>query len=278
VANTIVARNKSATLFQVALGTIGTSNISLQSIVDIATPNQTYQPLLFESLSNASTSNTSGVGYIQPPPPQDFTNLTAANYACLSSTTGGGSLCLPNGTYSNMMTGKYGFTVRKATDMALPAGALLNFTTQTFVQTGGLEASPFRYQNVLYTSNVSASTDPQFSTDISDMSSTPATATFNIVIPPSIPVPPTACIFSAVQYGGDVACFRIGGTNLTAQYQRMAQSIMLYGNASVYMYAQFYGDIGGVSTTTSVPDLSALAYSTGNLQNKVVALWIHSGV
>ena len=67
-----------------------------------------------------------------------------------------------------------------------------------------------------------------------------------------------------------------GGANFSGTEVNVARSVSVYGGATVWIYAQAYGDPGSQKLTASVPDLSTEPFGTGdNFGGRVVAAWIY---
>lgn len=91
-------------------------------------------------------------------------------------------------------------------------------------------------------------------------------------IPAPVPAPPAVCFYTKTQYQGDVFCMGPGGGAFSGSEVNVAQSVSVWGSATVWMYAASYGDTGGQKLTSSVPDLSSEPYGTfGSFLGKVVA-------
>ncbi|KAI9676942.1 MAG: hypothetical protein M1817_006781 [Caeruleum heppii] len=211
------------------------------------------------SAGNGSSDGKSG-HFISAPAPLAFAPLSGSSAVCLGG--GGQVLCLPNGTYDRQ-EGSMGFDSRKVSSMTVPINASMHWTTRPAYSRGYYGKIAHHYYNTNRTEQ-----DVHFH---NQMKQTPAS--FDIIVPGD---PPSAiCLFGKANFKGDVACYGVGGQNLPVSIQRKAQSIGVFGKASVWIYAERYGDAGGAEVTTSISDLKAELYgSEANFNQKIVALWV----
>ena len=224
------------------------------------------QPAALFAPANASTDGL--VHQVAAPNATGFTTvLNSTNAACLDGS--GGHICLPNGTYSSQ-TGSLGFDSSKVDSLVIPPGAALSLTVpESKGRTSVTSLVPYHY-----TTNKTAS-DPMFHKNMAAIAAVIlGSKSFDITVATTITTPPVACLFTQPQYLGDVACYGPGGGNVSSQVAGSAQSVTVLGGATVWMYAEFYGDDAGQSTTVSVPDLSIIPLGDDNMSKKIVALWI----
>ena len=86
---------------------------------------------------------------------------------------------------------------------------------------------------------------------------------------------PCVCLFTEAQFGGDVQCFGVGGDKLPTNVQKTSQSLQLHGGATVWIYAQSYGDAGGAEITSGANDLSKTPYgASGNFNQIIMAMLV----
>ncbi|KAI9676003.1 MAG: hypothetical protein M1817_000746 [Caeruleum heppii] len=219
----------------------------------------------FFSPANASTDGQPG-HYIAPPPPTPFEQtLNSSNAVCLSGP--GGDQCFPNGTYS-AQKGNLGFEASTSTGLAMPAGASLSFSV---LQDGG-PRTPLPPLISRYTTNQTEA-NPGFASDVKRLG-THLAQQFTALVSTTLE-PPAACLFTETNYLGGMACFGPGGGDLPEVARRKARSVKLHGNATVWLYAQSYGDAGGVHVEGSEEDLAAQPYGAEeDFEKKAVAIWV----
>ena len=287
-----IACNLTAANFPDSIPNIAYNSSSTSSVTQASSTSTPYSFSNSPTSSSNSTSNppdhsstyssahdtsdgTAGRAYIAPPAPKPFMNLNSTNCGCLSGTSG--AMCLPNGTYPASQSGHWGLDPKGVNTLFMPAGSNFSYLALTQFMRGGSVSTP-----VILKTNQSSSTRT-FSDAMAALASQPQsqTPTFSINIPRSVAPPPSACLFSLPNYLGDVVCFGVGGANLTDVYRNKAQSITVRGDASVWMYPQYYGDVAGLQTDTDVPDLQTFSYGTGHdaqgFRNVIKALWINDG-
>ncbi|MCJ1408688.1 hypothetical protein MMC19_002763 [Ptychographa xylographoides] len=95
-----------------------------------------------------------------------------------------------------------------------------------------------------------------------------------IVNTPSAPYPPGACLFTDTDYNGDVACLSVGAAMLPANLQKVAKSISVLGNATVFVYSTAVNDKTQQLLPGSVPDLGGVPLGDGGFSQNVAAMWI----
>jgi hypothetical protein len=234
-----------------------------------------------------TTDGSYNRAYEAPPPPSAFIPYNASNSVCLGSPTG--SICLPNGTYA-FLNGTFGFSTLGTSTLSLPYTSYLSFLLPGVFGTlnpdlGNFWAYSQGDEKVtdyeLYQQNITI-LNPDFTDQMSELTTymggaprnVPANTTFNIHVPDSS-TPPGLCLHASTQFLGDTLCYGLGGGNLTGAILGKAQSLSFRGQASAWLYAASYGDLGGAFVSTDVDDLSDLPYgSNGNFKGKIVAMWI----
>lgn len=228
--------------------------------------NGTYIGPVVISPANASTADIPGA-YIAPPPPSPFQQpVDATNVPCFTGTTGLG--CFPNGTY-DQPDGAFGFSLTGVTGLTIPPGSGASVTMSWFLD--GHRGWAHR--------TFTETTTPQYAQILTGIikvfNNDNKHPQFSVYVP--APPPPSACLFTKPQYGGDQYCYGVGGGDLAAPVANTANSIQVSGGATVWIYAAAYGDGGGQKLTLSVPDLSTEPYGPdGNFGGKVMALWIQA--
>ena len=210
-----------------------------------------------------SSDNNPSRAYIAPPPPVSFQVYDASNSICMKSPST--TLCLPNGTYGPL-SGDWGFKPKEATGITFPgAGSHLDFE----LDKQDLIGSP----HVSYSENIPPGPDRKFKGDMTLLQN--QKLSFNMIT--ANPPPPGVCLHTKNNFEGDVACFGVGGANLTSPAAGKANSIRMIGKATAWIYGAKYGDLGGVQITTSVADLSSVPYgSEKSFAGTVQALWIQA--
>lgn len=221
------------------------------------------------SPGSASTDNQAG-HHIDPPAPTPFQNhlLNATNAACLSG-PGSTPLCLPNGTYSVQDGTTGSVSTTKVTALTLPPGASLSFTLTTPGRNG---QHPLTTQR-LYTGNsTGANADDDFATSIARILPSQC---FSISIPPSLNTGPALCLFTQPHFLGQVICLGPGGGNVPDAVKGKVQSLRVYGGATAWVYASFYGDLGGLRVGSDVQDLGGVGYGPEeNWGGRLLAVWV----
>lgn len=247
------------------------------------------------SPGSASTDDQAG-HHIDPPPPSSFQSqlLNTTNAVCFSTNNDNSppALCLPNGTYS-IQDGSTGYLpTTKATTLTFPpsSGASLSFSIITPGHNGQHPLTTQKH----FSENVTSASNDDFTNSISRLS---PSQTFSISIPPShppypppSPPPPLLCLFTRPAYLGQVLCLGPGGGPLPTSIRGKVASLRVYGGSrsatTAWVYAKFYGDVGGLRVTGDVPDLSAVAYGPEKGENwggggggdgRVVAAWVVEG-
>ena len=94
---------------------------------------------------------------------------------------------------------------------------------------------------------------------------------------------PVCCLFSEVNFGGDVWCMGQGGGDVLPQWQNVAQSVSCHNGGSVWLYCTVvagtksaYGDPGGNVVSGDNLDLSKSPYGggSGSFSKNVKAIWV----
>ena len=210
------------------------------------------------SPGNLSTDGRSGEGYTPPPPPSPFQNsLTPQNSGCFTASNFPNYFCLPNGTYDRQ-GGTFDFESERSTGLYFPAGSgvVLRYSLRSL---HGIQQKSTESTTNLTTRSLA----------LKDVK------TFDLFIPPSsTPLPPLACLFTEVDYHGDVTCVGVGGGNMTSGASKVA-SVGIYGGATVTLYPKGYGDPGSQTFTVSVPDLATVPYGVNEaLKGMVMAVLV----
>ncbi|KAI9670043.1 MAG: hypothetical protein M1817_004523 [Caeruleum heppii] len=215
---------------------------------------------LFVSSGNASSDGKNG-HFLTAPPLNGFVSLNATDTVCLGTETS--ILCLPNGTYDRQ-EGHVGFESRGVINLTMPLNA------STLWRINGYPGGPRTPTPLIkkrYATNQTAS-DTGFADDMRKEN-----GPFDIIVPGD--APSAVCLFAKTKYKGDVVCYGPGGGEINGGMRGKAQSIAVHGSASAWIYAERYGDSGGVEVTSSIEDLTGQIYgSTGNFNQKIVAMWV----
>ena len=231
-------------------------------------PNNSAIPIF--SPGNESTNGQPGA-YIAPPPATPFQiPFNSSNSVCFSGPSAS-SACFPNGTFTPQ-TGEYGYATTKITAMTVPPGAAVTFKwlAEQTVRGGG-HSSSSAYQSGSYNSTA----DPGWAFTYSQYVNAANDGSM-IVNTTSLPQPPAACLFSLPNFSGQVFCLGLGGGNLTASQSNTAQSIMLFGGATAYLFAESgYADGSEMAVSTDVADLKSEPYGVDEtFSQRVKAVWI----
>ena len=173
----------------------------------------------------------------------------------------GGSVCLPSGTYS-VQDGTLGFSSAQATSLALPAGGELSFDILSAGRNG---RHPLRKHKSFATNTSSG----DFAASIQELDST-----FDVRV--ASDSAPALCLYTEPNFTGQVVCGGPGGGDVPDNIKNKSQSLRLHGGASAWIYAQYYGDLGGERVAADVPNLATHTYGpdNGNFAQRIVALWI----
>ena len=255
----------------IACGVTASLNVSGAVTLINDTNANNGRPAAFHSFGNQSTDGN--IHEVAAPSPTGFPSnpLNSTNSICLSGT--GGKMCFPNGTY-DVQSGAFGFDSSKVTNLSLAAGATLAFTVPTI----GKPRQPSTLHQWTYTSNQPTS-NKAFSTNFNGIAASAlGPRTFDALMPSGNDGPPVACLFSQPQYHGDVICYGVGSGNVSADVANMPQSLALHGNASAWVYGNYYGDDGGQQITESTPDLATVPLGADDdFSLKIKALWVTVG-
>ena len=231
-------------------------------------PNNSAIPIF--SPGNESTNGQPGA-YIAPPPAIPFQiPFNSSNSVCFSGPSAS-SACFPNGTFTPQ-TGEYGYATTKITAMTVPPGAAVTFKwlAEQTVRGGG-HSSSSTYQAGSYNSTA----DPGWAFTYSQYVNKANDGTM-LVNTTSLSQPPAACLFSLPNFSGQVLCLGLGGGNLTASQSNTAQSVMLFGGATAYLFAESgYADGSETAVSTNVADLKSEPYGVDEtFSQRVKAVWI----
>lgn len=252
----------------IACNLTASTNPALTTVDPNAIPNANTTGTDTDTSTNASPSGAStdnqGGAFIQPPDPVAFaTAFDTTNSVCVSGT--GNTFCLPNGTYS-VPTGLFGYSFSGANAVSMPAAGC-NITLETSQPTKSTFTTSQTAGDAPFTSALASLVK-------SSKNKNPA-PTYSVFVPASITIPPAACFFTQTQYLGDVFCFGPGGANFSGTEANVARSVAVYGGATAWVYAAYYGDTGGQKIAADVPDLGTEPYGTGgNFSERVVGAWI----
>jgi hypothetical protein len=223
--------------------------------------------------STVSSDGSTTRAYVAPPPPSVFLPYNTSNSVCILSTST--SLCLPNGTYGTS-NGTLGFSTKGSSGLSLPnASASISFDLPSIevdppTANQGSIGDQLYNTTIHYFQNISTGSSSAFTGNMNLLGN--SGRTFNVLAPNS---PPGVCLHVLKDFMGDVQCFGLGGTNLTGPIINQASSLSIWGNATVWIYGQSYGDLGGVLLSVDSPDLSELPYGTQKTFGKTIkAMWI----
>ena len=210
-------------------------------------------------VSSGANSTTGGNGaVVDAPPATPFVIPSGNDYVCLQDGTASDDFCLPPLKYDSQ--GGKAFDIWKVKSANIPTG----FTLETYYQ-----VQPVRSPRVI---DVKATLSPgQDQKELNEAmigihQNLYNAASFTISGPS--PAGPLVCLFDGTQYNGNVLCLGPGGTNLTSDWQNVAQSAKMWG-AKATFYPEFYGNDGGQLQNGDIPDLSGLKYGTNQDLSKV---------
>ena len=236
------------------------------------------------SPGNESTDGVSG-HYIAPPPPAPFFGLGPTTGLCMQDTQGG-STCLPNGTFSQG-TGTWGFHFNELRTLTLPTAGQMTFGRGD----PNINNQPI---TVTVAHNVTLSSPPtpppllphgwgRAPNKVSDQGNFTALvqekAAFDVLLPGPLANLPWVCLYSDVKLQGDAGCFGPGGGDLPAPVKNTTRSLSVQGGATAWIYAQSYGDAGGVGVDGNILDLGQEVYGVNdNFNDRIVALWVRAPI
>ena len=255
----------------IACGVTASLNISgTVSLINDTNANNGL-PAAFHSAANKSTDG--GIHEVAAPSPIGFPPhaLNSSNAICLGGS--GGNMCFPNGTY-DIQTGIFGFDSGKVDNLSMAPGASLAFIVPA-------QGKPYQAASLkpwTYTTNQSASNE-NFANNFNAIVATAlGPRTFNALMPSGNDGPPVVCLFSQPQYHGDVICYGVGSGNVSSNVVNVPQSLALHGNASAWLYGEYYGDDGGQRVSSNTPDLTSVPLGVDdNFSRKIKALWVLAG-
>ena len=183
-------------------------------------------------------------------------------------------MCFPNGTY-DVQHGSLGFDSLQAGSLTLPPGAQLNFTLPELIRGHQFVHPPTMAS---YHENATAEISSVLRGQMVTLSWPQAVGYFDALVP-NDPAP-AVCLFEQTDFKGDVACFGPGGGNLPAPVQNNTRPIQLHGGVSVWIYADYYGDLGGASITLDISDLANEVYGPdqSTFSKRIVAMWASSSM
>ena len=239
------------------------------NIPNVIDPNYNFTRNTYFSAPNESTDGLNH--FVAPPPPAPFAQLSPDNSVCFSGEGYNNLvLCLPNGTYP-ACRGGFGWKTDKInTAKTSIQGVNVTFDIESQSDSSGTDTTP------------QTDYDDIASADSADLSRSFSVATnhkdsFSIAFPSGTEPAPSMCVFSQVDFGGDVWCMGPGGTNFTDSLVNKVASLRLTAGLAAWIYPEFYGNPLGTLVSTSVSDLSSIPYKTdGNFKNIVAAAWIYN--
>lgn len=215
----------------------------------------------------AANSSTDGQDHRTVPPPQPPlglpTTLNSSNAVCMSGP--GGGQCFPSGTFQTQQ-GSLGFNSSQAINLSMPSGSWVSY--RAIGHNNGVD----RPQTITPMNITSATDNATFHASIYQQAADATDHTFDVhVAGRDMPV---LCLFTLPAFMGDVACYGPGSGNVPENMINRAQSVVPHGGVQFWMYAESYGDPGAVQYSSSIPDLSAVAYGSGTFNQHLKALWI----
>ena len=239
------------------------------NIPDVLSP--TYNASLSPIYTSGKEDTSGESNYIiAPPRPVPFKSLTPEEAICLSSSkTPQTLLCFPNGTFPTCQ-GTFGFTTDKIDTLSFPgAGQTGNLTLdiEQILDSDGVDQTPPPY----FTTPLKADAGLQYSIGVA----TKRKDKFEIMYNQGQAIPKAFCVFSKVNFDGDVFCMGPGGTNLTANLVNRVASLTLGSDLEAILYPKFYGDSLGLRISTNVADLSNLPFNTSeSFRGNLAAAWV----
>ena len=220
-----------------------------------------------------------GGAQVAPPPKAPFKALDPKGYVCLSHGTDG-PFCLPPGTYRKQSG--LGFEIKDVDGLTLPPGGW-SFEVHWKNAPQYRSPRPQGYTDHVYTKNQ----DPNKKSDElesfkNDMdaidNNRDGESTFAIKGPDDGP-DPVCCLFSGIQFGGNVWCIGVGGGDTLPQWKDVPQSVSCHNGGNVWLYAEEYGDAGAALVKGNVEDLTNEPYGNDKdtFSKNVKALWVVKG-
>ena len=214
-----------------------------------------------------ANSSTDGQDHRTVPPPQPPlglpTTLNSSNAVCMSGPSSG--QCFPTGTFQTQQ-GSLGFNSSDATNLSMPTGSWISYNAI------GHDNGMDQPQTISLMNITSATDNATFHASIYQQAADATDHTFDVhVAGPDMPV---LCLFTLPNFLGDVACYGPGSGNVPANMINRAQSIVPHGAVQYWIYAGAYGDAGGLQYSSSIPDLTQVAYGAESFNLNIKALWI----
>ncbi|KAK4695152.1 hypothetical protein P7C71_g2545, partial [Lecanoromycetidae sp. Uapishka_2] len=230
-----------------------------------------------------STNGQSG-DFVAPPAPAPFAPITQQDYLCIYK-DGGPPFCLPPGTYQKQSG--LGFEIKDVNALSLPTapGWSLDVHYEDFPEPHDPRPQGHTDQNT--NTNISPSIDKRDSDDFHDLIQgvdvdTGGQAYIKVNAPGDGPIP-VCCLFSEVNFGGNVLCLAEGGGDLPTDWQDLTQSVSCHDGGSVWLYCTVvagtnsaYGDPAGNVISGNNEDLSKNPYGGGkaSFSQNVKAVWV----
>ena len=255
----------------IACGVTASLNISgIVSLINDTNANNGL-PAAFHTAANKSTDGD--VHEVAAPFPIGFplNALNSSDAICLSGSSS--NMCFPNGTY-DVQTGIFGFDSGGVRSLSMASGASLTFA----VPTNGKPHEAASLKPWTYTKNQSSS-NKDFANNFNAIVATAlGSRTFNALMPSGNDGPPVVCIFYDTDYNVFLMLLVVGSGNLSANVVNVPQSLALHGNASAWIYGEYYGDDGGQQISVNTPDLASVPLGVDdNFSRKIKALWVLPG-
>ena len=84
------------------------------------------------------------------------------------------------------------------------------------------------------------------------------------------------CLFTEVNFGGNVLCMGVGGGDLPDMWKDKAKSASCHHGANMWIYADHYDDAGGAIIKGDVTDLASEPYGKDKdtFSERVKAAWV----
>ena len=204
-------------------------------------------------------------------PPLAFPTLNASQLVCIVA--GDPQICLPSGSYDSQ-SGAFGYDFSKTNAAHIPTGASIGWQT---VHGPDQQHGDVHVDVANYTTPVDPPNNSAFLEDV--LKFAPAgnqyggtTGKINVTNPVD---PPLLCLYSKINYGGDVVCMAPGGGDIPNGAANKTQSGSISGGAIVELFQGFYGNIVSYEMTTNEPDFSKVPWgATANLANQIASAWV----
>ena len=116
----------------------------------------------------------------------------------------------------------------------------------------------------------------QFAQDMRDFHRNEEDKSYMEVLAPDDGPDPVCCLFTGVQFSGNVVCYGEGAGHLLPQWVNKAQSLSCHGGARIWIYDNDLNDNAYYDANVGTPDLGSIPYGKdkGTWANQIDAVWV----